>query len=325
LTIPRPLPNNVRVAARLESGSREEAVAGAAAPSAAGLDGLPALVAAALSFGIMALSVRIASESMPGPQIAFVRFTGSFLLLLALAGREALIPREAAYRRLVVRGILGACGITLQFVAISLAGASTATMLHGTYPIWTGLLAVPILGERMTARTAAALAVAVIGVAIVVGPHAGPSPNLVSGAVAGLSGSCFAAGAIIAARHLRRIESASLITTWFMAVGTVLTAPALLFGLPPLSARLLAALAVTIVSSLSGQWLMHQALGRVEAARAGLVLMGNVVAATLLEALWYAEPVPLHRVLGGAVVVAAVWLSTSAPASGASIDGEEAS
>ena len=42
--------------------------------------------------------------------------------------------------------------------------------------------------------------------------------------------------------------------------------------------------------------------------------MGNVVAATLLESIWFAEPVALHRLLGGAIVVAAVWLSTSSPA-----------
>jgi drug/metabolite transporter (DMT)-like permease len=235
------------------------------------------------------------------------------------------VPRAASYRRLCLRGFLGACGITLQFVAIARAGASTATMLHGTYPILTGLLAVPILGERMTLRTAAALLIAVVGITVVVGPQAGPSADLTSGAISGLSGSCFAAGAIIAARHLRRLESASLITTWFMAVGMLMTAPALLVGLPPLSASLMAALAVTIVASLAGQWLMHHALGRVEAARVGLFLMGNVVAATVFEALWFAEPVAPHRMVGGAVVIAAVALSTSGPARVAASDDEEAS
>jgi drug/metabolite transporter (DMT)-like permease len=287
------------------------AVSDAASSPATALEGVPTLVAAALGFGVMALGVRIAAESMPGPQIAFVRFTGSLLLLLLLTGREGIVPREASYARLVLRGFLGACGITLQFVAIARAGASTATMLHGTYPILTGLLAVPILGEKMTLRTAAALALAVVGVAIVVGPNAGPSPDLASGTVAGLTGACFAAGAIIAARHLRRIEGASLITTWFMAVGMLVTAPSLLVGLPSFTPSLVAALAVTIVASLTGQWLMHQALGRVEAARAGLLLMGNVVAATLFESMWYAQPVAAHSVIGGAIVVAAVWLSTS--------------
>jgi drug/metabolite transporter (DMT)-like permease len=303
-------PNNLEVTSGLESGPRAAGLAAVASPTAL-QSGVPALVAAALGFGVMALSVRIAAESMPAPQIAFIRFTGSLSLLLLLAGREAVVPRSATYGRLVLRGLLGAAGITLQFVAIARAGAGTATMLHSTYPILTGLLAIPLLGERLTLRTAAALVLAVAGIAVVVGPASGPTSDLASGAAAGLLGSCFAAGAIIAARHLRRIESASLITTWFMAVGMLLTAPAILGGLPAFTPALAATLAVTIVSSLAGQWLMHSALGRVEAARAGLFLMGNVVAATLLEAAWFAEPVALHRVLGGAIVVAAVWLSTS--------------
>jgi drug/metabolite transporter (DMT)-like permease len=300
--------------------SRETAAATttdqAAVATASASDGMLALVAAAMGFGVMALGVRVAAADLPGPQIAFFRFTGSLLLLLLLAGRTAIVPRSASFRRLVVRGLLGAAGITLQFVAIARAGAGTATMLHSTYPILTGLLAIPILGERLTARTAAALPLAVVGVAVVVGlaDPATRASDLASGAIAGLCGSCFAAAAIIAARHLRRVESASLITTWFMAVGVIVTAPSLLFGLPPFSLRLVLALGATIIASLVGQWLMHHALGRVEAARAGLVLMGNVVAATLLEALWFGEPVAAHRVIGGVIVIAAVWLSTSAPA-----------
>lgn len=283
---------------------------------AAASDGMLALVTAATSFGVMALGVRIAAADLPGPQIAFFRFSGSLLLLLLLAGRTAIVPQRASYARLVVRGLLGAAGITLQFIAIARAGAGTATMLHSTYPILTGLLAIPLLGERLTARTAAALPLAVAGVVVVVGlgdPAKGAA-DLEGGALASLTGACFAAGAIIAARHLRRIESASLITTWFMAVGVIVTAPSLLLGLPPFSLRLVLALAATTVASLAGQWLMHHALGRVEAARAGLVLMGNVVAATVLEALWFGEPVAAHRVVGGVIVIAAVWLSTSAPA-----------
>lgn len=281
------------------------------------LDGLPGLAAAAISFGFMALCVRIASSEMAGPQIAFFRFVGSLLLLLVLTGGTGLVPRRASYARLIARGVLGACAITLHFVAIALAGASTATMVDGTYPILIALLAVPLLGEPLSARSVWALATAVAGVVLVAWQPGEAASGSTLGVLVGVVGAVLAAGAIVTARALRQLESASLITTWFMAVGVVVTAPALLSGLPNASSRLLAALAATIAFSLSGQWLVHQALGRVEAAKAGLLLMGTVVVATVAEALWFTEPIGLRRIAGGAVVLLAIRLVSTQPPSAA--------
>jgi drug/metabolite transporter (DMT)-like permease len=122
--------------------------------------------------------------------------------------------------------------------------------------------------------------------------------------------SVLAGGAVATARQLRMIESAYLVTTYFMAVGTVITAPALFGGLPPLSAPLLAALLGVVLTSVAGQYLLHQGLGFAPATQASLAAATSTVSAAVFEALWLGERLSAHTLAGAALMVAAVALAT---------------
>jgi drug/metabolite transporter (DMT)-like permease len=272
--------------------------------------GVGVILCSAVLLGAMAVGVRVAARDMPPGQVAFVRFAGSLLILLALRGGRSLRPR-GRLQPVLLRGLLGGSAIFLYYHAISGAGAGLATLLHCTYPIWTAILATTLLHERFDARLAAALGLFVAGIAIVVGPGADLGRAATTGSLTALCSSMLAGAAVATARQLRLTESAYLVTTYFMAVGALLSAPTLFAGLPPLTSDLSIALLGVVVTSVAGQLLLHQGLGFAPATQASLTAATAVVSAALLEALLLGEHLSLHTLIGAAVLVAAVGLAVS--------------
>jgi drug/metabolite transporter (DMT)-like permease len=273
-------------------------------------EGVGIILAAAVLFGTMALFVRLAAREMPPIQVTFVRFIGSFLILMVTTRGQGLRARHGAVKPLIVRGLIGAAAIALYFIAIAGAGAGLATLIQNGYPVFAASFAALLLGEAFSLRLVAALGLNVAGVALVLGPEARLHPAVAVGALAACGSALLAGGAVVAARHLRRTESASVITTWFMAVGVVVTAPALALGLPPLSVPLALALTGVIVTSVAGQWLLHHGLGFVSVARGSLMAATSVVTAATLEALVLGQRLGPHVFAGACCMIAAVGLAT---------------
>ncbi len=275
------------------------------------LHGIGVIFLASILFGVMAVFVRLAARSMPSSQIAFVRFVGSLSVLLIATRGRALRPQPGNLLRVVLRGLLGASAIVLYYHGIQGAGAGLATLLNCTYPVFTALFATTLMGERFDIHVAAALVLSLLGVLIVLNPSADLSRPAVMGALSALGAAVFAGGAVATARQLRSSESAVLITTYFMAVGAVLTAPALLLGPPAFSATLLLALAGVVVTSVGGQVLLHQGLGFAPATQGSLAAATSVVTAAGLEALCLGEHLSVQSLLGAGFMVGAVALAAS--------------
>ena len=273
-------------------------------------DGLAPLLASSVLFGAMAVSVKVATRWMSPVQVACLRFAGSFLLLLIATRGRGLAPAPGNLFRVVLRGAVGACAITLYFVGIDGAGAALAALLQSTYPVFAATLAVPLLGERFTRRTAAALLLDLVGAALVVGGEIRLAPGLVPGMLAAAGAAVLSGAAIATARGLRASESASLITTWFMAIGALATAPSLARGLPPLHRELVLALACVVVFSVAAQWLLHHSLGHHSAARASLVAATGVVTAAVLEGLLLGRGLDRPTLAGAVLMLLAVGIAS---------------
>ncbi|OFV92003.1 MAG: hypothetical protein A3J75_04540 [Acidobacteria bacterium RBG_16_68_9] len=104
-----------------------------------------------------------------------------------------------------------------------------------------------------------------------------------------------------------------LITVYFMAVGAVLTSASVLAGLPPLSLSLCLALTGTILTSVAGQFLLHQGLGSAGATQGALACATSVVSAALFEAVFLGETLSLSALVGAVVLVSAVGLAATNP------------
>jgi len=273
------------------------------------LKGVGVIFIAAIMFGLMAVFVRVAAREMPPLQIAFVRFTGALLVLLALGRGRALWPQPGNFFRVLQRALLGAGAIMLYFNGIRWAGAGLATALQCTYPVFTALFAVTFMEEHFDSRIAAALVLSLLGGVIVLNPRAEIDASVMWGGISSLGAAVLAGGAVATARQLRATESALLITTYFMAVGAVLTAPSMLSELPSLSPALTVALAGLILSSVCGQLLLHQGLGFAPATQGSLAAATSILTAAIAEALWLGEHLSHQGMAGAAVMLLAVGLA----------------
>lgn len=271
--------------------------------------GVAIILASSLLFGAMAVCVRLSAREMTVPQIAFLRFLGSLSILLAFRRGRSLQPQPGNRTRVLLRGLLGGAAILLYYRGIAGAGAGLATMLHCTYPVFTALLATAFLGERLDARLATALAMSIAGVFAIFGPGVEMSPRVLDGAVSALGASVLAGGAVAAAGHLRRTESAYLVTTYFMAVGTVLSSPAILLGMPVWNAALAAAVLGVVLTSVGGQTLLHLGLGFASPTQASLAAATSVVSAAVFEALFLGENLGSGAIAGAALLIGAVALA----------------
>jgi drug/metabolite transporter (DMT)-like permease len=270
--------------------------------------GVGVILVSSVLFGAMAVCVRIATRDMPATQVAFVRFLGSLMVLLALRRGRSLRP-VGTLPRVLLRGLLGAGAILFYYRGIEGAGAGLATLLHCTYPIWTALFATTLMRERFDLPLGIAIALCLAGIAVVVGPGANLSAAATAGSASALCASVLAGGAVTTARHLRLIESAFLVTTYFMAVGAVVTAPALVGGLPSMSASLAAALLGVVLTSVGGQYLLHQGLGFAPATQASLAAATSTVSAAAFEALVLGDGLSVHTLAGAVLMVLAVALA----------------
>lgn len=267
------------------------------------------LFLASICFGAMAVCVQAAGGRLEAMQIAFVRFAGSLLVMLAATGGAAIRPRAATLTQLALRGLLGAVAVVFYYRGIQGAGAALATLVQSTYPLFTALFAIGLLDERFSVRLGIALVLNLVGMWIVLDPSQAATASLGPGITSALTAAVLSGGAVATARHLRRVEGAAVITTWFMLIGTVVTAPSIVRGLPSLEAPLVAALAGVVLTSVAGQWLLHHALGHTTATRGSLAAATNVVSATALQALFLGATIPSRVVAGAALMLAAVGLA----------------
>lgn len=140
------------------------------------LIGMVFVVISAASFGSMAIfGVWAHDDGVDTPTILFARFFAAALILAAMQYARG-IPMPALKRCGAVAA-MGAIGYVGQaycyFLALEHADASLVALLLYLYPAFVAILAAVFLHERLGAVTVGAMALALIGTALVVGGGSG--------------------------------------------------------------------------------------------------------------------------------------------------------
>jgi len=166
---------------------------------------------------------------LPPLWAAAVRFVLGAVLMFTIAGvrREkllGLLKRHAAVYLLL--GAVGIGGFNLFFFfALKTTSANSAALIMATNPLLTALLAVALLGERLTNRHLVALPLALIGVAVVISQgnmHKLESLNFARGDLLMLAANlCWALYNVLVRRFMPQ-GSAIANTSWVMAAGAIL-------------------------------------------------------------------------------------------------------
>lgn len=185
------------------------------------------MVAAIFLFSTMNATIKWLSGTYHITQVMFFRGLFALVALLpfiASAGGLSSLRTARPWGHAWRCGV-GIASMTCGFTAISLLPLANAVALGFTAPLFTTVLGVIILGEKVRWRRTLALLVGFSGVLIILQPAltqgGGLQASLNIGSLLGLMSACLGALAMISIRRLSGTEPSTTIVFYFMLSATV--------------------------------------------------------------------------------------------------------
>ncbi len=262
----------------------------------------------AVCFALMAVAAKLASQTLSGGEVAFIRFA---IMLLPLVVVPGLARRALTYDRLdllVYRGVFGGVAVLLYFLAIAHIPVGTATLLNYSSPIFSVLFAALFLGEGVRRWVLLPAAVAFLGVALVTGGFAdgGLLAHFGRWEAAGLASAVLSGAAVAAIRAARRTESSWAIYGSFTLFGLLATAPLGIHDWRTPDGREWLLLGAVGAASIAAQLLMTYAYRWVTNVQSGAMAQLTVLIAFALGALLLDEPFGWNQALGSLLTLAGI-------------------
>ena len=277
-----------------------------------GLKGPILLTITAICYSIMAIGVRIAgSHGIPVGEILVVRFGFGLAMVAAIHAFGVSKVRVNAPGLWIVRGITGGLAITLYYASLSAAGAAGTTLtnsalLGNSAFIYTPLFGALLIKERLRLKTVLAVAVALLGLYLVVNPDFG---QIRTGDLYGLFGGMVGGLTLIAVRELRK-SSASSVSIFFslclvgMAIGLVM----MMVQKPvAINRSTLLILGGVGLSGAMGQLVMSYAFRFIRAGEGSIIIITTVIYSATAGILWFDDPFNLRIIIGMVVVIGSVF------------------
>jgi drug/metabolite transporter (DMT)-like permease len=266
-----------------------------------------------LALGFSAILVRTADA--PGVVSSFYRMAAA-IVVMAWPVYRRVRARGYHSRRAVQTALLGGLlfggDVALWATGITLSGATNPTLLANTAPIWVGLGALLLFHEKLNAAFWAGLALAMGGAAVVLGLDASQATDVGLGSLFGLLAGVFYGGYFLVTQRGRQSLDA-LTYFWFAALSSLLALGLLIplrghsftgYSLP----TYLNFLAQGLLVQACGQLAMNYALGYLPASLVSPTMLGQPVVTALLAVPLLHERFTLWQVIGGAAVLAGVYV-----------------
>jgi len=264
---------------------------------------------------------------VPPITFAFIRFSIASLTLLILAAVQRRRAGPAAAPAPGWRGVVlvGLTGVTLYYITSNLAlyyaTASQGALVQSAIPAVTALLAALVLKEQLARRQWLGIGLSVMGALLIVAvagagaPDSSQSRNPLLGAALMFGAVLVWAIYTVLVKQLARADP-YLLKAYSAVAGTLLLAPVALLELrgqplPALSgADWLRLLYLGVLSSGFGYFLYNWSLAHLSAGQTANFVNLMPIAGVLIAILFLGEAVVPVQLLGGAVVLAGVWLAT---------------
>ena len=265
---------------------------------------------------VMAVAGREATRTLHVFQIMEMRSVLGFVLLWPLlhaSGGLAAI-RTARLGRHVARNTVHYAAQFGWFFALTMIPIAQVVAIEFTMPIWTALLAVAFLGERLGAARIVAVALGLVGVAVIVRPgleHVDPGQLIALAAAVGFAIS------IILVKSLTATESAVSIIFWMLVVQSVIgVVPAAWVWRTP-TVQVWPWIGVIALCGTYSHYCMTQALRHADAMMIVPMDFLRVPLTAVAGWLVYDERIDLFTVIGAGLILVAILLNLrrSIPAS----------
>ncbi len=281
--------------------------------SRARLIGLGRIALAGLIWGSIPLVLR----SADGASVVKVFFRVFFAWLviggwmLAQGGwREVLGLTRAKFLQVVGQGLILTLNWFLFLTALDMTTVATAALLAYTGPVFVAALAFYVTGERFDRRIVPPLALAVLGIVVVLAPHGldvGSRRELIGAVLAFCSALTYAVLLLRSKKILRGISSGALMFVEYATASIVLTpfvVAAYLRGDVPSSPGAYAALvSLGVIHTAFAGFLFLGGLRRVRTDHAAILTYVEPIAAILMAAAFLSEALSWTTMVGGALVI----------------------
>lgn len=272
------------------------------------------MIMSALGFSVMGASVKVAYlQGIPVLEIVAARAFISAVLSYLDVRRKGISLLGNCKDLLMARGLAGALALVCVYTALVNIPFAEATVLQYLHPMFTTLLAIVFLRERVELSTLICIVCSFIGLLIIVRPEflfggwSGEYPLwAIALAVAGALGSAIA---YVLVRKLSATEDASVIIFYFPIIA--LPVSLLLLGdnmVMPQGWAWCSLLLVGVATQV-GQIGLTKAMQTASASKATSFSYLQVVFAIILGALFFDEIPTIWTFLGAALILAGAFIN----------------
>ena len=260
----------------------------------------------------MAVAGRETARVLDVFQVMELRSVLGFLMLYPLvraAGGFSAMKTNNPWRH-IWRNTVHYAAQYAWFVAITLIPLAQVVSIEFTMPIWTALLAVVFLGERMNSWKIMAIILGLIGVFIIVRPAAG---NIDKGQLISLAASVGFAVSVILVKALTRVDSVVRIIFWMLVIQSILGAiPAYIFW-QPVPSNLWGWVIVVAFCGTFSHYCMTRAMTHADATIVVPMDFLRVPLTAMVGWFVYAEVIDIYTAAGAALILTGNLLNLKKP------------
>ena len=268
------------------------------------------MLIASISFAWMNICVKYIGR-IPIFEVILFRAGITLILSYFILRRKKINPWGVHHRFLIARGFFGACGLICYFYTLQHMHMANAIVIHYLSPIFTTLIALVFLKERIRLIQLLAFGVSFTGVILVKGFA---NVNMFD-FMMGVAGAFFTGLAYNAIRNMKDREDADVIIFYQPLVAfPVMLMYFLIFPVPPVMPQGMEWLFLigTGVFTQIGQYYVTRAYQMDTAARISSVSYIGIIWAVLAGKLLFDDTYPLSVLSGMTVVLAGVFLNLNA-------------
>ncbi|MFV8438583.1 DMT family transporter [Vibrio owensii] len=269
--------------------------------------GVRFMVLSAFGFALMSATVKYVSlHGIPVFEIVAARALVSLVISYLDVKRKGISVWGNNKPLLFARGAVGTIALMCVYYSVTTLPLAEATIFQYIHPVFTALLAVFFLKERIQSSTFICIALCLLGVYVMVRPETGPDAEhalpmfSVMIAILGAFGSSIA---YVIVRKLSQTEDSSVIIFYFPLVA--LPASVLLIGdqfvMPDLYLTMM--LVLVGVFTQIGQLGLTKAMQTQEAGKASAYSYVQIIFSVVLGIVFFGELPSAWTYLGGALIV----------------------
>lgn len=266
------------------------------------------MLATGLCFVAVTALVKYLGPRVPAPEAAFLRYVMGLVFLIPILPRvlrERLSGRQ--WSLFGLRGLTHSVGVALWFFAMTQIPIAEVTAMNYLSPVYVTIGAALFLGERLAFRRILAVVAALIGAMIILRPG---FREINVGHLAVLGTALLFAISYIVAKLMSDETSPGMVITMLSLMVTIGLAPMAWAVWVPPSLSDLAILFLVASFATAGHFMMTLAFRAAPITVTQPVSFLQLVWATALGALVFAEPVDLWVIVGGGLILGSVMFIT---------------